>query len=133
MRGRMSGMERVTAVLFGLFGLGFWLPPLIAGVWMAGRRQRLLNISLVALAWPLVWLVTNLFLLQRLPKGRSPDGQGFMAVGLIVWAFSMVPAGSAVACWIETRWRSWRFSLRTLLIATTLAGVVLGLIVRLAR
>jgi hypothetical protein len=120
-------------ILLPALFVGFWLPPLIAGVWMAGRRQRLLNIPLAAVAWSMAWLAANLLLLQRVPKGRSPDGQGLMAAGLMVWAFFIVLPGSAVACWIGTRWRTWRFSLRTLLIATTLFALLLGLVVYINR
>jgi hypothetical protein len=120
-------------ILLPALFFGFWLPPLIAGVWMAGRRQRLLNIPLVAVVWSPVWFVANLLMLQSVPKGRSPDGQGYMVLGLMVWAFFIVPPGSAMACWIGTRWHSWRFSLRALLITTTLVAVVLGLIVWASR
>lgn len=100
---------------------------------MADRRQRLLNIPLVAVVWPPVWFVANLLMLRSVPPGRSPDGQGYMVAGLMVWAFFIVLPGSAVVCWIGTRWRSWRFSLRTLLIAMTLVAVGLGLIVWAAK
>jgi hypothetical protein len=57
-----------------------------------------------------------------LPMGRMPPAFVLptWAPILLVYTFSILP------------WLSWRFSLRTLLIATTLVAVVLGLIVWLA-
>jgi hypothetical protein len=45
-----------------------------------------------------------------------------------IWFLMVVSIGCAVAPWL-----SWRFSIRTLLIAMTLVAVVLGLIVVLSR
>ena len=53
-----------------------------------------------------------------------------MHVGLPYWFLAFVPATIATIPWF--RW-SKRFSLRTLLIATTLIAVVLGIIVWLSR
>jgi hypothetical protein len=116
-------------IILPMMFIGFWLPPLIAGVWMADRRQRVLNIPLVAAFWSLTWFVTNFLLLQNIPKGRSPDGSAYMFIGLVVWWFFIVLPGSALVCWLGTWWRTWRFSLRTMLVTTTLVAVLLRLIV----
>jgi hypothetical protein len=54
--------------------------------------------------------------------------KGFCSVVVPHWAFLLSVTAIAASSWL-----SYRFSLRTLLIATTLVAVVLGLIVWLAR
>ena len=69
------------------------------------------------------------------PNGSLPKtvfgfgiGPGPMGQWLVVphWFFATLAAGLAALPWFQQKWK---FSLRTLLIATTLVAVVLGLIV----
>jgi hypothetical protein len=62
---------------------------------------------------------------------RQFGGAGQWALSIPHWFAVMVLATLAAAPWI--RKLKWRFSLRTLLIATTLLAMVLGLIVYAAR
>ena len=54
----------------------------------------------------------------------TPTGFGFVVP---MWIALAISVGAAIVPWL-----TWRFSVRTLLIATTLVAVVLGLIVYLA-
>jgi hypothetical protein len=51
--------------------VGFWLPPLVAGLWMAGRRQRVLSIPLAVVAWSLI----GSCLCICCPRHTFPKGQ----------------------------------------------------------
>jgi hypothetical protein len=59
---------------------------------------------------------------------RSLDGPIGASLQIPLWIATLVPAALAAAPWFR-----WRFSLRTLLVAMTLAAVGLGLIVRVVR
>jgi hypothetical protein len=96
----------IRAILFEALFFGFWLPPLVVGRWMAGRRQRIFNIPLTALGWSLIWLVSMVLLIPPcIPKRPSDpcDGPGYMAAGCFALAFFAVLPGSALACWLGTR------------------------------
>jgi hypothetical protein len=71
------------------------------------------------IAWSVVWLIALLFVPPAIqePLARVPD---------IAWLWPMliVCASMIIAPWLPTQ-----YSLRTLLIATTLVAVVLGLVV----
>ena len=56
---------------------------------------------------------------------------GLLAVGMPHWFPLLILIAFATMPWV--RYVGWRFSLRTLLIATTIIAVVLGLIVWAAR
>ena len=56
-------------------------------------------------------------------QSRSPIICAFRTVGVSHWLLVAISASLAVLPWLR-----WRFSLRTLLIATTLVAVVLGLV-----
>jgi hypothetical protein len=97
----------IRQLLAHAFLFGFWLPPLVAGLWMAGRRQRVLNLPLAAVGWSLIWVV-SLYLLfpPHVPKPKGPHDHYvspfILLVGLFVFAFIVVLPVSAIACWIGT-------------------------------
>src|SRR4051812_1051719 len=84
---------------------GFWLPPLVAGLWMAGRRQRVLNLPLTAVGWSLIWVVF-LYLLfpPYVPKGPTAYyvNMLLLVACLLTFATVVVLPVSAIACWIAT-------------------------------
>jgi hypothetical protein len=87
---------------------GFWLPPLVAGLWMAGRRQRVLNLPFAVVGWSLIWVV-SLYLLfpSYVPKPKGPTDHYFLRGLLLVaclftFATVVVLPVSAIACWIGT-------------------------------
>ena len=57
-------------------------------------------------------------------KFEAYDGSLFGSLGVPFWLIVLLTASAAAAPWLR-----WRFTLRTLLMATTLVAVVLGLIV----
>jgi hypothetical protein len=63
--------------------------------------------------------------------GFNPNPSPYWSVTIPYWLPVILCAALAVAPWI--RLQRWRFSLRTLLIATTLVAAALGVIVYLAR
>lgn len=67
------------------------------------------------------------------PPPKTLDGNqqlffGDASVRIPIWCLAAVGAAAAIAPWL-----SWRFSLRTLLIATTVVALALGLIVYATR
>jgi hypothetical protein len=93
--------------------------------WKEMRRPPNLNFK--------KWQVVSLSVEEREQKlarthvKSRPPQFGFVDAGAVqfpYWLATMVCVGMSAALWIR-----WRFSLRTLLIATTLVAVVLGLIV----
>jgi hypothetical protein len=72
------------------------------------------------------WEDTFGFAVHQTPKPR-PRGDTF-GVCLPHWFQASVFAAMSAAIWLP-----WRFSLRTLLIATTMVAVVLGLIIHVSR
>jgi hypothetical protein len=98
----------VRTILFEALFFGFWVPPLMVGRWIAGRRQRVFNIPLTAVGWSLIWLVTMILLIPPcVRKGPSDpcDGPAYMVVGCFGLALYLVLPGSALACWLGTRRR----------------------------
>jgi hypothetical protein len=63
-----------------------------------------------------------------LPFPRNVSGLWSNSSGMPIWFLIVLTSALATVPWIR-----WRFSLRTLLIATTLVAVVLGLIIYAAR
>jgi hypothetical protein len=61
---------------------------------------------------------------RRFYFARPENSWGIFELWLPFWFLSLVGTGIAVLPWLP-----WRFSLRTLLIATTIVAVVLGLVV----
>src|SRR3954451_10077109 len=57
--------------------------------------------------------------------GRHPADHAYTLLLIPLWFMVLLVATAGILPWI--RRRSWRFSLRTLLIATTLVAVLLGL------
>src|SRR4051812_17962271 len=91
---------------------GFWLPPLVAGLWMAGRRQRVLNLPLTAVGWSLIWVVF-LYLLFPPYVAKGPTAYYvnllLLVACLLIFATVVVLPVSAIACWIGTlRYAGWR-------------------------
>jgi hypothetical protein len=65
----------------------------------------------------------------------NPDGSGLninkFRARVSIWPFVLGSVAATIFPWLW--WLRWRFSLRTLLIATTLVAVVLGLVVYATR
>jgi hypothetical protein len=66
------------------------------------------------------------FVFQSWPSFGITWDSGFVEGAVPHWFLAVLPAAIAAASWT---WGKWRFSLRTLLIATTLVAVGLGAIV----
>jgi hypothetical protein len=122
-----------------------WLPPVIVGRWfspyIASKQHpnptRFLIVATTAFIWTLIWAVVEISLLPpyvRQGPSNPGDAPAYVMIGIMTIALYLVFPVSLVACWIGTLIkRPLKFSLRTLLIASTLFAVALGLIVGAAR
>ena len=115
-----------------LLVLVFWLPPYLIGRSSDSPHKGVLIVP----AWAFIWLVLSILSMPPYdrPGPADPgDAQAYAAIGLAALALIMVLPGSAIAFWIGMRQPRPRFSLRTLVIFTTLVSVVLGIAVYVAR
>ncbi len=116
-----NGLSRVTA--FSARGrIVFWVGETRAemdSIWYSFPLGQVYEIDKFAAGWGFGTFVQN---------RSSPSHLNRVGIKLPYWFAMLVPVALAAVPWIR-----WRFSLRTLLIATTLVAVVLGLIVYVAR